>query len=209
MRVQRAGAIGAGMKRLLIAAALMLAAPGAHASLAEVAAHLKATRTLTAAFTQTGANGVVEHGALTLSRPGRLRFQYDNAQKLIVADGRRVNLIDYKVAQLSSWPIKGPLAVLLEDDRDLSGYARVVSEDPRAIEVEAAVPKHPEYGTTTIRFARDSAGPAGLRIAGWQVRDAQGNLTKVELSQLRFNSSVDSALFRFRDPRPRRIPGKG
>ena len=193
----------------MMTAVLALAASQAHASLADVAAHLKATRTLTADFTQTAANGVVEHGHLTLARPGRLRFQYDNALKLIVADGRRVNLIDYKVAQLSSWPIKGPLAVLLEEDRDLSGYARVTSEDARAILVEANVPKHPEFGTTTITFVRDSQGPAGLRLAGWQVRDAQGNLTKVDLTQVRFNSAVDSALFRFRDPRPGRIPGKG
>ena len=194
---------------LLMALALAVAPVAARASLADVAASLNATRSLTADFTQTAANGAVEHGHLTLARPGRLRFQYDNAQKLIVADGHRVNLIDYKVSQLSSWPIKGPLAVLLEENRDLSGYAHVTAEDARAITVEAVVPKHPEFGVTTISFVRDPNAPGGLRIAGWQVRDAQGNLTRIELSQIRFNSPVEAALFRFRDPRPQKIPGKG
>jgi outer membrane lipoprotein-sorting protein len=194
-----------------LALAAAAAAPfAAHASLADVAAHLKATHSLEAEFTQTGANGRVEHGHMTLARPGRVRFQYENAPILVVADGRALNLIDYKVSQVSSWPIRGtPLAVLLDDTLDLARFARVTHESAQEITVEAADPAHPQYGVTTLDFVRDSKAPAGWREAGWQVRDAQGNLTRVTLSQIRYNIDVNAALFRFRDPRQPRIPGKG
>ncbi len=198
------------MKTFPIVAALLCAPWSAHASLSEVAAHLKATRTFVADFTQTAQNGAVEHGRVTLARPGRVRFQYDKAPILVVADGRALNLIDYKVSQVSSWPIRGtPLAVLLDDTLDLARYARVTRDNATTITLEAADPRHPEYGVTTIDFIRDSSAPGGLREAGWHVRDAQGNLTRVELAHISFNLPVDSAEFRFRDPRPHKIPGKG
>ncbi len=192
---------------LLLALALLPQA--ARASLADVSQHLKSVRTLSADFTQTAASGAVRRGRMTLARPGRVRFQYDKAPILVVADGHALNYIDYKVAQVTVFPIRGPLAVLLDDTVDLARYARVTHEDASGITVEATDSAHPEYGVTTIEFARDSAAPAGLRERGWQVRDAQGNLTRVELSRIQFNSVVDPALFQFRDPRPRRIPGKG
>ncbi len=198
------------MNKPLLALVLSLPSLPACAALSEVAAHLKATRTLAADFTQTAATGAVERGRMTLARPGRVRFQYAVSPKLVVADGRALNLIDYRVAQVTSWPIRGtPLAVLLDDTLDLARYAKVVRDDAREIAVEAADPRHPEYGVTTISFARDSGAPGGLRETGWEVRDAQGNLTRVALGAVTFNSAVDQALFRFRDPRPKRIPGKG
>jgi len=197
------------MKQFLIAAVLLAFPASAHASLAEVAAHLRATRTFVAEFTQTAQSGAVEHGRVTLARPGRVRFQFDKAPILVVADGRALNYIDYKVSQVSVFPIRGPLRLLLDDPGDLARYARVTAENANGIIVEAADPEHPQYGVLTIDFTRDSGAPGGLREAGWQVRDAQGNLTRVALSIPVYNLPVDSALFRFRDPRPRKIPGKG
>lgn len=187
-----------------------LAATPAAASLAEVSAALKATTSFTAEFTQVAASGASEHGRVTLARPGRVRFQYDHAPILVVADGRALNLIDYKVSQVSSWPIRAtPLAVLLDPDLDLSRLAHVTQEDERGTQIEAADARHPEYGVTTLDFARDAAAPGRLRIAGWRVKDAQGNITRVTLSNIRFNVPIDAALFRFRDPRPKKIPGRG
>lgn len=197
-----------GMK--ILALALVLAATPAAASLPEVVAHLKATRTFTADFTQTAASGAMLTGRVTLARPGRVRFQYDRAPILVVADGRALNLIDYQVSQVSSWPIRGtPLAVLLDADLDLARFARVTRDDARGVTIEAQDAKHPEYGVTTLSFARDRAAPAGLRLTGWRVLDAQGATTRVTLDNLRFNAAVDPKTFKFRDPRPRRVPGKG
>jgi outer membrane lipoprotein-sorting protein len=182
----------------------------AAASLAEVQAHLAATRTMTASFTQVADSGQSLSGRLTLERPGKVRFQYDTAPILVVADGRTLSFIDYKVAQVSSWPIRQtPLAVLLDPTLDLSRHARLLPESrPGMLIVEARDPARPEYGMVTLSFARDAGGPGGLRLDGWQVIDAQGRRTRVVLGDVRFNQPVGRDAFRFRDPRPRAAPGK-
>lgn len=193
-----------------IIAALLLPTGATAAPIDEVRAHLASTSTMTADFRQTAANGAIEAGRLALKRPGRVRFQYRDAPMLIVADGHDVKMIDYEVSQVTSWPIRGtPLAVLLDPSIDLARFARVLPSPGQSVRIEARDPKHPEYGVTTLDFERDSAAPGGLRLRSWHVLDAQGNNTRVDLMNVRFNSPIDSSQFRFRDPRPRIVPGKG
>lgn len=198
------------MRQLLILAAALATTP-AHATLAEVATHLRAVRTMRADFTQTAGNGATLRGRLTLARPGRARFQYERAPMLVVADGRSLTFVDYKVSQVSAWPIRGtPLAILLAPEPDLARIARVVGRGADgAPTIEARDPNHPEYGTITLDFARDAAAPGGLRPTGWRVLDAQGAVTRVTLGRATWNAPVDPNAFKFRDPRPRRVPGKG
>lgn len=199
-------------RTLIVAAAAVLvtSAPVGAAPLDDVARHLAETRTMTARFQQMAGNGVIESGRLTLSLPGKARFQYDKAKFLVVADGRAVNLIDYEVDQVTTWPIRGtPLAVILDPTIDLARFAKVLpATGDRLLRIEARDAKHPEYGVTTLSFARDSAAPGGLRLLGWKVLDSQGNVTHVELTDMRFNQPVDSATFRFRDPRRKAVPGR-
>ena len=50
---------------------------------------------------QTGPDGRQMRGAMTLARPGKVRFQYEpTVPFLVVADGRQVSLVDYEVAQV-------------------------------------------------------------------------------------------------------------
>lgn len=195
---------------LAFATAIVAAAP-AQAALDDVAAHLRALDTMRADFTQTAANGAATKGRMILARPGRIRFEYDNSPLLVVADGRALNMIDYKVAQVSRWPIRNtPLAVLLDPNVNLAKYARELSPAeggmPGMVTVEAKDPKHREYGTITLYFGKGS-GPAGLTLRGWKVLDAQGNVTQVQLSNVRFGTPVQKSAFTFRDPRVRMQPG--
>lgn len=189
-------------------AAFSLAVP-AGASIPEVSAHLAATRTMTADFRQTAESGAIATGRLTLARPGKVRFQYQkDVPLLVVADGRNLTMIDYQVSQVSRYPIRQtPLSVLLDANADLGRYARVLSSTPKLLTVEAKDTKHPEYGVITIFFERDKAAPGGLELKGWRVLDAQGNTTRVDLSNIAFNVPVADNAFRYRDPRPRTRPG--
>jgi outer membrane lipoprotein-sorting protein len=198
------------MKTITLLAALasapaLAAAPAPSAELAQVAAHLRAVQTMTADFSQTDRNGGLLTGTLTLKRPGRIRFQYrPGVPLLVVGDGKALTMIDYQVAQVSRWPIgNSPLAVLLNPDVDLSRFARVVpSGQPGLLTVAARDPKHPEFGTITIGFARANGAPGGLMLAGWTVVDAQNNRSTVRLSNQRFNAPVSDKTFLWRDPRP-------
>ncbi len=196
------------MKMILPLAALLFAVPAGAASLDAVAASLKATTSMTADFSQTGPDGKVLTGKLTLARPGRIRFQYTKAPLLIVGDGRTLTMVDYEVGQVSQWPVRStPLGILLASDPDLSKVARVVAEAPTGLVVEARDAKHPEYGTLAITFARVGSAPAGLELTGWTALDAQGGRTQVRLSNARYNTDISKTVFRFRDPRTK-IPGR-
>src|SRR3546814_14246079 len=83
-------------------------------------------------------------------RPCKSRFQYQKCVPLlIVGDGSRLTMIEYEVNQVQSWPVKNsPLGALLDPDRDISRYAKLIPTDSRdVLSVEVKDPKRPEYGT--------------------------------------------------------------
>lgn len=194
----------------LAAAGLAVAAPAIAQSsnaLSAVQAHLKSTSSMTADFVQTDRNGQRLTGKLTLKRPGKIRFQYQkDVPLLIVGDGSRLTMIDYQVKQVQSWPVKNsPLGALLDPDRDLSKYAKLIptgSSDVMSVEVKD--PKRPEYGTITMVFVRDGSAPGGVRLRGWVALDSQNNRTRIDLSNQQFNVAVADSAFKWTDPRPRK-----
>ncbi|MEI6418218.1 MAG: outer-membrane lipoprotein carrier protein LolA [Sphingomonadales bacterium] len=189
--------------RTLPLLALLAALPAGATTLADVAASLKATTSMAADFAQAGADGKQVAGKMWLSRPGRMRFQYANGEQLIVADGRLLSFIDYRVNQVSQWPVrKTPLQILLASDPDLSALAKVVADTPAGVLVEARDPKRPDFGTISLAFRRDASAPAGLALAGWSTADAQGGRSDVRLSNVRYNAALAPKLFTFNDPRP-------
>ncbi|HEX2764092.1 MAG TPA: outer-membrane lipoprotein carrier protein LolA [Allosphingosinicella sp.] len=203
------------LKTLALAAAPLAAAgmmiPQAPAlaqsasALTRVTAHLKAVNTMVANFTQTDKKGRSLTGTLSLKRPGKVRFQYQKGYPvLIVADGRRLNMVNYDTKRVDSWPIgNSPLGVLLNANPDLSRIAKVTRDDAQVLLVQARDPKKPEFGTITLGFAKVASAPAGLLLQGWTVLDAQNNRTTVKLSGQRFNVAVADSAFSFQDPRRR------
>ena len=192
---------------LILTAAIAVTTPlsAQPSDLALVTAHLKAVTTMTAGFTQTDRAGKVLAGTLTLKRPGKIRFQYQQGVPLlIVGDGKALTFIDYSVKQVSRWPIgNSPLGVLLDPTKDLSRFAKIVpAGDSRIVLAEARDPRRPEYGSITLAFARDAAAPSGLRLQGWVALDAQNNRTSVRLTNQQFNIAVSDKAFTWRDPRP-------
>lgn len=174
--------------------------------LAQVTAHLRAVNTMTANFRQTDRKGRSLTGTMTLKRPGKLRFQYQKGvPMLIVADGRKLNMIDYETKRVDSWPIgRSPLGVILNPNPDLGKVAKVVRNDSQTLLVQ--VRDKPEFGTITLGFAKVSSAPAGLLLQGWTVIDGQNNRTTVKLTGQRFNVAVADSAFTFTRPARR---GKG
>jgi len=205
------------MKRIslaLAAAPVLLAVPLAAPLLAQqdqselnrVNAYIRAVTSMTADFSQTDRNGQTLTGQLTLKQPGKIRFQYQKGVPLlIVGDGKALAMIDYEVRQVQRWPIgNSPLGALLDPNKDLSKYGKVVpTGDPSILSVEARDPKRPEYGTITMIFRRDAASPAGLQLYGWVALDSQNNRTAIRLSNQRYGVPVADSAFRWTDPRPK------
>ena len=188
---------------LLAVPALISAAPSGDLTL--VQKHLQSVESMTATFTQSDRTGKVLTGVLTLKKPGRIRFQYEKSVPiLIVGDGKALWFLDYSVGQKQRWPIGGsPLGILLDPSRDMSKVATVVQTgNPAIVAVDAADPKHPEYGRISMVFARNAAAPGGLMLQGWVALDSQNNRTTIRLSDQRFNVPVNDRTFLWRDPTP-------
>ena len=191
---------------LAAVAALTLTLPAAaqQGTLAQVQQHLRATQSMTAAFSQTDRAGKTLNGKMTLKKPGKIRFQYEKGVPLlIVADGSSLWFIDYSVRQVQRWPVKdSPLGILMNPDGNIARYAKVLpTGNPDVVSVEAHDPKRPEYGRITMVFARNAAAPGGLMLQGWVALDSQNNRTTVRLSNQRFNAPVSDGAFRWNDPR--------
>lgn len=186
-------------------AAPTLAVAQSASPLAQVSTHLKSVDTMTANFAQTDRRGQTLSGTLTMKRPGKIRFQYQQGVPLlIVGDGKALTMIDYEVKQVSRWPIgNSPLSVLLNPNQDLARVAKVVRNDAQVLLVEARDPKKPEFGTISIAFAKVPGAPSGLMLQGWTTLDAQNNRSTIKLSNQKFNVAVADSAFRFVDPRRR------
>jgi outer membrane lipoprotein-sorting protein len=186
--------------------ALSIAAPAAvEAPLTQISAHLRGISTMTADFVQTDRDGKAVRGTISLRQPGKIRFEYEKGVPLlIVGDGHSLTMIDYSVRQVSRWPVGGsPLSVLIDPSKDIGKVAHVVpTAIPGLLMLEARDPKHPEFGTISIAFAR-GAGPAGLTLAGWTVLDAQNGRSSVRLSNQHYGVPISDQAFRWNDPRPR------
>ncbi|ATW04021.1 outer membrane lipoprotein carrier protein LolA [Sphingorhabdus sp. YGSMI21] len=172
--------------------------------LSKVQAHLRAMTTMTANFSQTDRGGQLLTGKLLLKQPGKIRFQYQkDANLLIVGDGKALTLIDYDVNQVQRWPIgNSPLAALLNPERDLSKYGKVIpTRNPAVLSVEVRDPKRPEYGVITMVFTKKPGAPAGLSLDGWVSLDSKNNRTSIRLSNQKFGVPVANSSFNWTDPR--------
>lgn len=193
-----------------VAAQSRAPAPALTGDLLRVQQHLQTMTSLVADFSQTDRSGQVQSGRLTLRQPGRIRFQYEPGNPLlIVADGRSLTLIDYEVRQVQRWPIRNsPLSVLIDPQANLVRYGRLNDTgNANTLSVEVRDPNRPEYGMITMIFERDAAAPAGLRLYGWVALDAQRQRTTIRLRNVQYNVPVADSMFRWRDPRtttPRR-----
>lgn len=203
------------MKRLaplLAAFAILSPTHAGAATLAQVQSALAATSSMSADFVQTAADGRQARGTMLLKRPGRIRFDYGKgATYLVVSNGQRLSFVDYKVAQVSQWPVRStPLGVLLDPSADLARVARIVPDSenpmPGQVAVLATDPKRANLGRILFFLATDESAPGGLRLTGWRVTDAQNNLTTVELSNIRYDMAIAESAFTFRDPRTRGRP---
>ena len=165
---------------------------------------LRGIETMRADFTQIDRAGNSARGTMTLKRPGKIRFDYgEDADLLVVSNGRSLYMIDYEVNQVERWPIRNsPLGALLDPDRDVRQFGTLVpTGNPDVLSIDVRDPNKPEFGRMNLIFVRNSNAPGGLQLTHWVALDAQNHRTTVRLANHRYGVSVPESTFRFRDPR--------
>ncbi|MEZ6022712.1 MAG: outer membrane lipoprotein carrier protein LolA [Hyphomonadaceae bacterium] len=177
------------------------------AGIAQANRALNSFQRLQGRFTQTAPGGGRATGAIYLQRPGKLRFEYDPPNPLlIVSDGSVVAMRDPELRTTERTPLRStPLALILGERIDLERQARVtrVSRAGPWLMVTMRDRGGQTDGEITIQFYGDEA-----ELRSWDVRDATGARTRITLSDVSFPASLDRSLFRLEDMLERNRPGR-
>jgi outer membrane lipoprotein-sorting protein len=168
------------------------------AELTRVSAYLNGIRSLKGSFVQIDPNGTLEQGEFYLSKPGRMRFQYQPPNPLlIVSDGDTVAVKNAKLNTVDRYPLTDtPLDLILGDKIDLNSNLAItgMAEDQSAIVVHARSQSSHAQGDISIAFAKEP-----LELRQWTVIDAQGLSTTVALKDVETGVALPENLFVLRD----------
>jgi outer membrane lipoprotein-sorting protein len=166
-----------------------------------VEAYLNTIKTLSARFLQVDNAGNVVHGQLYLRRPGRLRLEYDAPSPLLlVADGTWLILHDKELGQVNRFPLyETPMGVLVDDPVNLRDKVQVIeaTEDLGIVRIKLVDREVPDEGWLGITFTEPP-----MMLRQWRIKDAQGGITALSLTDIRINRKLDPKLFVFTDPEP-------
>lgn len=163
------------------------------------AAWFDGVETLSARFVQTAPDGTVSEGALSLQRPGRARFDYDDPSPLLlVADGATVAIADFQLETIDRAPIAStPMRFLLTGADQLAEAVVEAGRSGDRLYVTVVDPAREVDGRLTLVFDDPSPEAAAdtMMLAGWFAVDALGGLTEINLTDTARGVSFDPRLF--------------
>lgn len=211
--------VGTMNRRSLLAAPLLFAtpalaqraaappAPGAtaltdrdRADLARVEVYLNGLTTLRARFLQIAQNGAAAEGTAWIWRPGRMRFEYDPPEPLLlVADAGQFLMYDRELRAPTTLLVsRTPLGILLRREVKLSGDVTVtgIERSGGFLRVTMYRTSEPGEGRLTLVF-----NPDPLELRQWAVVDPQRRETRVSLFRIETGLRFPAGLFQFNDPR--------
>ena len=156
--------------------------------------YLKSLSTLKSRFLQTSSNGRIASGKLFMSRPGKLRFEYDPpASILMISDGIFLIYIDKDLDQVTHVFLKStPVNFLVRENIRMDGDITVtkIERSPGLLRLTIRDTDEPEKGSITLIFADK---PLALRK--WTVIDARNIRTNITLTGLETGMKLDPKLF--------------
>ena len=176
-------------------AALSMPAMADKLSLPEISAYLNNLKTASGEFTQLNDDGTISTGRILIKRPGRVRFEYNPPEQiLVVADGDSVGIVDGKSNEgTQAYPLhRTPLSIILARKVDLTRAKMVTGHvsDGTSTTVRAQDPEYPEYGSIELVF---TSAPVELRQ--WVINDGGGSRTTVVLGDLKTDVRLKNETF--------------
>lgn len=187
------------MKHIVLAAAIsaVTALPvlAQAIPLSDLSDYINGIRTAEADFTQISDDGAIATGTLFIRRPGRMRFEYDGEDELLViAGGGQVAIFDGRSnTPPEQYPLRRtPLNLILARNVDLGRSDMIIAHegDGTSTRVVAQDPDDPDIGQIEMVFTAD---PVELRQ--WLITDANGFQTTVILGEMQEGGTIPSRQF--------------
>ena len=170
--------------------------PDQRAIIDRVNNYLSSVQTLEGKFVQIGPDGGRTTGMFYLSKPGRVRFEYDSPSPIeLIADGQSVVVRDRSLATQDVYPLsQTPLRFLLADHVDLMKDTNLVAVYADDVFVTVVVEeKNTLVGTSRLMIMFDAKT---MQLKQWTVTDPQGYDTTVAIYNLDANKKPDPGMFR-------------
>lgn len=169
------------------------AAAAGSASVDAIATHFSGVKTLTGEFVQFGPRGEQTGGTFYISRPGKIRFNYEKPSPIrVVADGKSVVVNNKKLDTWDIYPLdKTPLKLLLSDKIDFSGEKlKSVKEESDLTTLVMTDKKI--FGNAKITMMFD---PKSYELRQWTITDAQGLDTTVMIFNTKEGVKFEPKMF--------------
>ena len=158
--------------------------------------YLSGVQALSGKFIQVGPDGARTQGDFVISKPGRVRFEYDDPSPIeLIADGSSVVVRDRRLATQDVYPLsQTPLRFLLADRVDLSKDSHLVAVYADDVFVTVvAEEKSGIVGTSRLMIMFSAKD---MQLKQWTVTDPQGYDTTVAVYNLDTSKRPDPAMFK-------------
>ena len=158
--------------------------------------YLSGLQQLTGNFVQVGPDGRRTQGEIYISKPGRVRFEYDAPSPIdVVADGQSVVVRDRSLSTQDVYPLsQTPLRFLLADHVDLMKDTHLVAVYADDVFITVVVEEQNGVVGTSRLMIMFSA--KDMQLKQWTVTDPQGYDTTVAVYNLDTSKRPDPSLFK-------------
>lgn len=169
------------------------------ADLQRVERYLNEIRTFSSPFLQVAADGAQSKGTVSISRPGKLRIDYEPPTSLlVVGSGGAMAVYDKDLKQTNYVNIdQTPISVLVREQIRLSGDVTVTrfERGSNVLRVTLSSTADADAGRVTLTF-----DDKPMQLRQWVVFDPQGTETRVSLLDPKLGVTLDNKLFELRTP---------
>jgi outer membrane lipoprotein-sorting protein len=166
------------------------------AIIGKINTYLSSVQQMSGKFVQVGPDGSRSQGDFYISKPGRVRFEYDDPSPIeLIADGQSVVVRDRKLATQDVYPLsQTPLRFLLSDKVDLMKDSSLTSVYADDVFVTAVLEeKNGIVGTSRLMIMFNAKD---MQLKQWTVTDPQGYDTTVAVYNLDSSRTPDPSMFR-------------
>ena len=170
--------------------------PEQRAIVDRVNGYLSGVAVLSGKFVQVGPDGGRTQGDFFISKPGKVRFEYDDPSPIeLIADGQSVVVRDRRLATQDVYPLsQTPLRFLLSDRVDLTKDTQLVAVYADDVFITVVVEeKNGIVGTSRLMIMFTATD---MQLKQWTVTDPQGYDTTVAVYNLDSSRRPDPSMFK-------------
>lgn len=173
--------------------------------LRQISDYMQTLSNLSGDFTQISPSGAERHGKFYISlaqneQTRRARLTYTPPDwGIIIANNEWLSVQDTPTTEPARYPIRSSPITLLLDTRiriDNTPYVSSINRLGDGVELVLTAPQNKIAGTLHLFYHYPN-----VELRGWRVRDAQGQITSVYLSNVSPKMSLGHEAFMIKDPK--------